>query len=117
MLGFSQTSLTLTADVEGDICPGIDVVYECTTDATSVRWTAEPFFSDFVLFDSSTVNPVDSGNINVRVVSLTPLITALAISNSDMLNSTAVICSAGNGMMKTMGYNRILGKCGVIITH
>ena len=33
--------------MEGAVCPGVDVVYNCTTDGALVRWTAEPYFTRF----------------------------------------------------------------------
>ena len=97
--------------MEGDVCPGVDVVYNCTTDATRVFWTAETYFNDEVLLQLSMDESKSSGPVTIsRPLSHDPFTSTLTITSSDNLTSTEVICDARNGLMKSIPYRRILGE-------
>ena len=111
LLGFSQTFLNLSASVDGAVCPGVDVVYNCTTDASGIRWTAEPYFT----LEARLQNGVDiilkTGPVTISpTLSRDPFTSTLTISYSNDFNSTEVICDAGNSLVKSFPYRRILGK-------
>ena len=111
LLGFSQTFLNLTASVDGDVCPGVDVVYNCTTDDTTVRWTAAPYFFREPLLKRTLANDdLSSGPITISTLSNDPFTSTLTITSSDNLNSTNVLCVANEGFVKNFEYRRIQGK-------
>ena len=111
LLGFSQTFLAFSASVEGAVCPGVDIVYNCTTDSTTVRWTAGPYFTREPLLQTSGHGSKSSGPITISPpLSRDPFTSTLTISSSNDLNFTEVICDAGNGQVRSIEYRRILGE-------
>lgn len=110
MIGFSQTFLTLTADVDGDVCPDVDVMYECVTDGTFVTWTVLPSISPTSVVKGSSVEVVVPVNFNLTSIPSNDFTTKLTITYSDLLNYTTVVCATGNGLMDSIPYNRVLGK-------
>ena len=109
-IGFTQTFLQLTADVDSPICPGVDVVYTCTTDAADVRWTALPFFPREPLTAGSLVGSRDNGPVTITHISTNPFTSTLIIKYSDMLNSTVVTCRDLGDLEKSITYRKALGK-------
>ena len=109
-IGFTQTFLQLTADVDSPICPGVDVVYICTTDASTVRWTALPFFSQEPLTAGSLSGPLDIGSVTITPISINPFTSTLTINYSDMLDSTVVICIDQGDLEESIPYRKAIGK-------
>ena len=109
-IGFTQTFLQLTADVDSPICPGVDVVYTCTTDAPSIIWTALPFFPEEFLTAGSLGGLRDNGPVTITPISPNPFISTLIIKYSDMLNSTIVTCRDLGDLEKNITYRKALGK-------
>ena len=102
--------LELSANVDDDVCPGVDVVYNCTTDAPDIEWTALPYFTRFPRVQFSQAGSDNSGPITITPVSDTPFTTTLTIAYSDVLNSTDVSCTARNNLGMSITYRRLLGK-------
>ena len=96
--------------MEGAACPDVDIVFNCTTDVTTVDWTAEPFFSREILTKLSQVGIRNSGPITIERISLDPFTSTLTITYSNVLNSTEVICSGGSNLGMSITYRRQLGK-------
>ena len=110
VIGFSQTFLQLTADVDSPICPDVDVVYTCTTDALTVRWTALPFFSQKSLTTGSLSGPRDNGSVTIAPISSNPFMSTLTINYSNMLDSTVVTCRNLVDLEESITYRKVLGK-------
>ena len=110
LLGFSQTFLELSANVEVDVCPGVVAIYNCTTNNTYVEWTAEPYFSQFQVAQLNLGRIESRGPIFVLPISHDPFTSKLIINSDEVLNSTQVICSAGNNSVMSLAFRRKLGK-------
>ena len=110
LLGFSQTFLELIANVDKVVCPGVVAVYNCTTDNTYVEWTAEPYFSQFRVSQLILGRIENRGPILVLPFSRDPFTSILIIKSDEVLNSTQVICRAGNNSVMSIAFRRILGK-------
>ena len=98
--------------MDSDVCPGVDVVYNCITDAARVFWTAEPYYNRTALLQTSQVNKTQSsGPITISLpLSLDPFTSTLTITSSDNLTSTNVLCVANEGFAKNFEYRRIQGN-------
>ena len=96
--------------MDSPICPGVDVVYICTTDASTVRWTALPFFSQEPLTAGSLSGPLDIGSVTITPISINPFTSTLTINYSDMLDSTVVICKDQGDLEESIPYRKALGK-------
>ena len=110
LLGFSQTFLELTANADIDVCPGVDAVYNCTTNNTYIKWTAKPYFSQFRVTKLSLGRFEIRGPILILPISRDPFTSQLIIKSDKVLNSTQVICSAGNNSVMSLAFRRKLGK-------
>ena len=109
-IGISQIFLQLTADVDSPICPGVDVVYTCTTDVSTISWTALPFYSLESLVAGSLGEPRDNGPVTITPISTKPFTSTLIIKCNDMLNSTVVTCDDLGDLEKSITYSKALGK-------
>ena len=110
LLGFSLTFLELIANVDKDVCPGVVAAYNCTTNNTYVEWTAEPYFSQFRVSQLILGRIENRGPILVLPISRDPFTSLLIINSDEVLNSTQVICRAGNNSVMSIAFRRILGK-------
>ena len=108
LLGFSQTFLELSANVDIDVCPGVDAIYNYTTDDTSVKCSAEPYFSQFPVSQLSLGGIESCGPISVLSLYCDPFSSIFIIYSNDVLHSTEVICSAGNNSVMSLAFRRIL---------
>ena len=88
----------------------MDIVCNCTSDATTVDWTAEPFFPRETLTKLSQVRIQNFGPITVERISFDHFTSTLTITQSDVLNSTEVTSSAGSNLGMSITYRRLLGK-------
>ena len=97
--------------MDGDVCPGVDVVYNCTTDDTRVYWTAAPYFNQTALLQTSVNETQSSGPITISPpLSRDPFTSTLTITSSDNLTSTNVLCVVDEGLASSITYSRIQCK-------
>ena len=95
--------------MDGAVCPGVDVVYNCTTDDTTVRWTAAPYFIREPLLQFGAGGSTSSGPITISPLSRDPFTSTLTIDNSYDLDSIEVNCDAGSDLNKSITYRRFQG--------
>ena len=96
--------------MDNDVCPGVVAVYNCTTDNTYVEWTAQPYFFRFPISQFSPDGAESRGPILVFPFSRDPFTSILIINSVEVLNSTQVICTAGNNLVMSLAFRSILGK-------
>lgn len=111
-LGVARVLLEITSNLNNanfNVCPGIDVVYECTTNASFLTWDAFPVvINELVLSSNGPGYGARLDGIVINIESVNPLRSTMAILSSSNITSTAVICNSGS-VSQSLYYRKTLG--------